>query len=57
MWTYKGVDIYPAGRNMSGLRWTATIADDRRFSESTPPNLMADTKQGMRELINHYLGR
>lgn len=57
MWTYKGVDIYPHGPNMAGLRWEARITDDSRFPDSAPPGLSADTKQGMRELINHYMKR
>lgn len=39
-WVYLGVNVYPADRNSSGIRWH-TIA----------PNLRADTKSGMRELI------
>ena len=40
-WTYKGIDIYPAERNSSGIRWY-----------SRNPHLRADTKAGMRQLIN-----
>lgn len=58
MWTYKGVDIYPATSNYSiGVRWEARIADDNRFSDDTPPRLLAATKQDMRDVINHYLAR
>lgn len=42
-WTYKGVDIHPADRNSSGIRWWA-LTDKGR--------IMADTKQGMKQLIN-----
>jgi hypothetical protein len=41
IWTYKGVNVYPAALNGSGIRWY-TIAPVRR----------ADTKQSMRQLIN-----
>ncbi len=41
IWTYKGVNVYPAGVNGSGIRW-----------ESIVPHLRADTKESMRELIN-----
>ncbi len=46
-WTYKGTNIWPAGRNSSGIRWYARIPG--------VPTLRADTKQSMRELINHYV--
>jgi len=39
-WTYKGVNVYPAARNGSGMRW-CTVG----------PTLRSDTKAGMRELI------
>ncbi len=41
MWTYKGVNVYPAARNSSGIRW-----------QSITPHLRADTKTGMKKLIN-----
>jgi hypothetical protein len=44
MWTYYGVNVYPCGRNNSGLRWEAYCGR----------NLRADTKDGMRDLIRHY---
>ena len=44
MWTYKGVNIYPANRNGSGIRWYAYTG--RGYS------LRADTKASMRQLIN-----
>jgi hypothetical protein len=43
IWTYKGTDVFPAARNASGVRWTATTPDGDR--------LRADTKDGMRALI------
>lgn len=54
MWTYKGVDIWPAGPVVfDGLRWYArTDTSD----PAVPPVLRASSKQGMRELITHYLG-
>lgn len=47
MWTYFEVDIYPAGRNSSGIRWCAYAGLGH--------TLRADTKAGMRELIRFYL--
>lgn len=44
MWTYKGVDVYPADRNSSGIRWYA-----RTYSGEGV--LRADTKDGIRRLI------
>jgi hypothetical protein len=44
MWTYYGVNVYPADMNCSGIRWTARFA-------GLP--LRADSKDGMRELIRH----
>lgn len=49
MWTYKGTNIYPADRNSSGIRWTAR--------DGSGIALRADSKAGMRELINHLLER
>lgn len=43
MWTYRGVDVFPADRNSSGIRWYART--------SSAPVLRADTKASMRELI------
>lgn len=47
MWTYKGIDIFPADFNSSGIRWMAW---------TDWGTLRADTKTGMRGLINHYKG-
>ena len=47
MWTYYGVDVFPAGRNSSGIRWQARAG--------LGFGLHADTKAGMRELIRFYL--
>jgi hypothetical protein len=44
MWTYKGVDVFPADRNSSGIRWYART-----------PHLRADSKASMRQLINENL--
>jgi hypothetical protein len=44
VWTYRGVNVYPAGSNVSGIRWTA-------YSTRA---LRADSKAGMRELIRAY---
>lgn len=41
--TYKGVNIYPASPNNSGIRW---------YAHGKAGFLRADTLQGMRELIN-----
>jgi hypothetical protein len=49
MWTYKGIDIFPAARNPMGIRWYAHL--------TRGPMLRADSKQGMRDLINRYLSR
>lgn len=46
-WVYRGTTVYPADFNSSGIRWTALCLGDR---------LRADTKEGMRELINHAYG-
>ena len=43
MWTYKGVNIWRADRNGSGIRWEAFTDNGR---------LRADTKQSMSDLIN-----
>jgi len=48
MWTYKGVGVYRAGANSSGIRWYARVPGQ-------PSRLRADSKQSMRDLINHYL--
>ena len=52
MWTYKGIDVFPAGPVIhDGLRWYARTDDGM---PAAPPLLRADTRQGMRELITHY---
>lgn len=43
-WNYKGVNVYRSALNASGIRWHA-LAGRGGF-------LRADTKSGMRELIN-----
>lgn len=43
IWEYKGVVVFPAGLNSSGIRWSANA--------HVGMTLRADTKQGMRELI------
>lgn len=40
--TYRGVNIWPADRNGSGIRWTATVHGSR---------LRADTLAGIKQLI------
>lgn len=47
MWTYKGVDVYPADRNSSGIRWYAR-------HPLAPAVLRSDTREGMRHLISRY---
>ncbi len=49
MWTYRGVNVYPAGLNSSGIRWYAL-----GYQLGLGMTLKADTKAGMRELIRHY---
>lgn len=46
-WTYKGVNVYPARPNATGIRWSSVPVDGIG-------TLQADTKAGMRELITHY---
>lgn len=46
-YTHRGVSIYAAGSNSSGIRWWALI-DGAGF-------LRADTIEGMRRLINETL--
>lgn len=43
MWTYRGINVYPADRNASGVRWIASTGSGMK--------LRADTKEGMRQLI------
>lgn len=45
MWTYKGVDVFPADRNSSGIRW---------YARSYRGILRADTKKSMRNLISRF---
>jgi len=45
-WLYKGVAIFPATINGSGIKWTANAGYGH--------TLRADTKQNMRELINQH---
>ena len=52
MWTYKGIDVHPAGPVIyDGLRWYARTPDSW---DKAPPLLRAQTKDGMREMITHY---
>jgi hypothetical protein len=44
MWTYKSVDVYPADRNSSGIRW---------YARTHYGILRADTRDGMRHLISN----
>lgn len=46
-WAYKGVFVQPHNFNSSGMRWMARM--------SWGGTLRADSKQGMRELINDVL--
>ncbi len=46
MWTYKGIDIYPADRNSSGIRW---------YARTSQGNLRTDTKEGMKQMINERI--
>jgi hypothetical protein len=47
IWTYKGVNVFPAGPNSAGIRWYARVPGT--------PVLEADTKQSMCELITRSL--
>jgi hypothetical protein len=49
IWTYRGVNVHPAGANSAGIRWSA-------WSDRAASYLRADSKAGMRELIRHYGG-
>lgn len=44
--TYRGYNIWPAGPNTSGMRWTATVGGQ---------NLRADTLDGIKELIREEI--
>ncbi len=48
-WTYKGFTVWPAARNSSGIRWYAMFIPGIG-------TVRADTKQGIRQLINEYVG-
>jgi hypothetical protein len=48
MWTYKGLDVYPAGLNGSGIRW---------YARSPWGILRADSKASMRELVTETMTR
>ena len=41
MWTYKGVDVFAADRNSSGIRW---------YARTSGGILRSDTKDGMKNL-------
>jgi hypothetical protein len=45
MWTYKGIDIFPADINGSGIRWYARTSDGM---------LRADSKASMRQAVTEY---
>jgi catechol-2,3-dioxygenase len=51
MWTYKGIDVYQADPNGSGIRWYARVPWD------DTPTLRADSKISMRALINKTLAQ
>lgn len=42
MWTYRGVDVFPADRNSMGIRW---------YARTSSGMLRSDTKQMMRFAI------
>lgn len=48
MWTYKGFDVFPADRNSSGIRWYCRTGSGEGI-------LRADSKDGMKELINEFI--
>ena len=45
MWTYKGIDVFPADLNSSGIRW---------YARTGTGILRADSKASMRDLITRY---
>ena len=45
-WTYKGIDVYPADLNSSGIRW---------YARTPWGTLRTDTKQSMRELVTDVM--
>jgi hypothetical protein len=47
IWTYKGINVCCAALNSSGIRWYARLPSGDA--------LRADTKQGMKQLINQHL--
>ena len=51
MWTYFGVEVFPADANGSGIRWYARTPAS--WGEA-PTVLKADSKASMRHLIRHY---
>ena len=46
MKTYKGVNLWPADRNSSGIRWEATVNSAR---------LRADTLAGIKQMVSAEL--
>jgi hypothetical protein len=49
MWTYKGVNVYPADMHWSGIRWYARVPWD------DTPILKAYSKESMKRLITESL--
>ncbi len=47
-WTYKGLDVFPADRNSSGINWYSRTGSGEGV-------LRSDTKDGMKQLINEYV--
>jgi hypothetical protein len=50
-WTYRGVDVYRAEPNSSGIRWYART----NTGWTVGPTLRADTKDGMKALIREAI--
>lgn len=50
IWEFKGVNVHPAGRNSSGIRWWAFVP----VGHGQMDTLRADTKQSMRQLIRDH---
>lgn len=50
MWTYKGIDVYPADRNGCGIRWYARTGDGNGV-------LKSDSKASMRQLITAWVNK
>lgn len=53
-WSYRGINVYPASMNSSGIAWSCFTPDAWR---NAPPVLRATTKETMRDAIRRYAPR